>query len=932
MKKFLDGLEKWLPSIIIAFIFAVGGGFLASAGLTKLDDIRKANIVANTHGGESKEEETKEKVVAKETETKTETELVDEEKEIVPTKMESTELSEFRRVLEELVDIEVILENRASIPDYQKMEEALQNDEKTVHIFPGSPDMEVLEENDGTFVDFFEYEIDGGEDGNPRTTNERQFLVMSGNNVMTVASATLEAVGSNCNVWVVSPDQAYDDRNAGDITSQLAEEIAENTDAIYGKMTKAFAPHANILIGNTLYGTVGDVDNDGKINVLLYDIASDGGVGDVFFGGYFASTDMAGYQSVGVMPVDAIHMDIGIDQGFSKNNTGVAEEFYGTIAHEFQHMLYYTYFGAHTPFFVTEDDLWFNESLSGLTDVYYSSPDGNATVQNLSSSRVIMGNSNDYSGARGYGDFVSFSDSLKNYGIGYMFASFMQEINPVYANRVYDYFIKNLTDGGRLSSVSAQKFYADKEMPNIIGQALRYGFDSDHALADGIAQLSDAEVFEYFYTAFMESYISDGGNVIDGEEVHATIPFWHDGNLWDYKNYGGYSQYSTLQSSDVVRLEGYGANQASGAVHEMTYALQNQYTAKTPNIHITVGERGDVFSAYLVLYNADQRNADIYPLTLGEEAVINTENKPVYLFVTTFYGDVSARVSYYWATETGTAQNNEIPVVERFLANYEQVPLSETIINDNNSEDSALGRAEFVTLLGELAEINTAPYSNLTYNDVEATSEYAPYIAWATTENIANGISSTRFAPEDEVTREQVAYMLLKFSNYMNLQFLKGESQFDDQEDISPYASEAVYAMSQLDLMTAKEGNEFQPNSIVTRGELCEILEGYVEVLGKAIGIIDIEPEAEAETAAETEPTEAEIREAIREAARADARIGTGTETGTITETETSQSIADIEAVAGTLSDLVLGTSSDGASDILSDILMETLGQSLSFD
>ncbi len=920
MKKFLDGLEKWLPSIIIAFILAVGGAFLASAGLKKLDDIRKANIVANTHQVESKED-TKEKVVEKETEI-----VEEEEDKIVPTKMDSAELSEFRRVLEELVDFEIILENRTAIPDYQVMEEALLRDEKTVHIFPGSPDAEVLAENEGIFVDFLDYLIDGGDDGNPRTTNERQFLIMSGDNQMSVSSATLQAVGENCNIWVVDADRSYSDHNAGTITSKLAEEIAENTDAIYEKMTKAFAPHANILIGNTLYGTVGDIDNDGKINVLLYDIASDGGATDVFFGGYFASTDMAGYQSVNVVPVDAIHMDIGLNQGFLKDDTGVAEEFYGTIAHEFQHMLYYTYFGSHVPFFETEDDLWFNESLSGLTDVYYSSPDPTSTVQNLSSSRVIMGNSNDYSGVRGYGDFVSFSDSLKNYGIGYMFASFMQEINPDYGKRIYDYFIQNLNESGRLSSASAQKYYTDKGMPEIVGQALRYGFDNGHVLSSGLSQLSDVEVFEYFYTAFMESYISDGGNVIDGEEVNATIPFWRDGNLWDYKNYGGYSQYSILRSSDVVRLEGFGggSHQNLGAVHEATYSLQNQYTAGTPNIHITIGEADDVFSAYLVLYNAENRNADIYPLTLGEEEIINTENKPAYLFVTTFYGDVAARVSYYWATESGQIQRNDIPIAERFLSNYEKTPISETIISDENPKDSALARAEFVGLLGELAEINTAPYKNITFDDVDPSNEYADYIAWAMTEKIVNGMSATRFAPNEEVTREQAAYILLKFSNYMSLQFLRGEPQFDDSDDISPYASEAVYVMSQLGLMTARSGNEFQPAEIVTREELCNILDEYVIMLARAMGIL-------VDETTETAPAAAEVEAEVTETAPVVTEPVAEEVTQTQTEVET-QTQSDLESLAGTLADIVIGGSSDGMSGMLSDILMETLGQSLTFD
>lgn len=790
-----------------------------------------------------------------------------------PTSLDET-LSDFRESLYEDVEPKKFIEK---FEDFEQLEEDIAKNERDVHVSPSVPEFDGY--NGDEEHSEMKYALDGNSDNDENTSNERLFCIMHSNsNDFAINPATLIAVGEHSNIWLVDNTNMYNDKNSGTISTALAQEIANNTDKIYSKMTQALAPHGNILIKNTLYGTVGDINNDGKINVLLYDISCDGKSDDSFIGGFFAPSDMNGYSTsdFDIPPSDVIHMDIGINQGFNYNNTGVAEDFYGTIAHEFQHMLYYTYFASHTDIFLTEEDLWFNESLSGLADVYYSIFDNNQSLaqvdsqpiaQNLSFSRVTLGSSNDYSGNRGYGDFVHFSNSLKNYGMGYMFSTYMYKVNNEYGNKIYDYFMENL--GSDLNSKNAQDFYKNMSIEKIIGQGIKHTFDSNHNAYNIISQLDDTDVFEYFYTAFMESYISDGGDVVVNGKSTPTISFWDNGNLWDFKNYKGYSDYSKLASGDQITLKGFSSGgQSSGsesggkAIHEMTYELYNDYTVNNPTINIKIGNSSNIFQAYLVLYNEEKNNSDIYPLKLGEENTIDTQGKPVLLFVNTFYDDVSANVNYYWGT---SIKDSSLVPVEELLAEEDYATLIELFgfsdIDGHWAEEAIvygiasglfsgfddnvfapnlpMTRGMFVTVLGRFALVDPLEYSgeNAKYNDISLEQYYSPYVNWATYNNIADGVTNNLFAPDVNITREELALILWNFSNHIGLQYVEisEETGFTDNNKISQNAKLAVSAMSNYGIINGKNNNTFDPKASATRAEVSYIIDNFRKVLQRAL-------------------------------------------------------------------------------------------------
>ena len=83
---------------------------------------------------------------------------------------------------------------------------------------------------------------------------------------------------------------------------------------------------------------------------------------------------------------------------------------------------------------------------------------------------------------------------------------------------------------------------------------------------------------------------------------------------------------------------------------------------------------------------------------------------------------------------------------------------------DRFDPSGTMSRAMFVTVVGRMAGVDTSLYSgNGGYSDVKAGSWYAPYVVWASDNKVAQGYGGGKFGPNDAVTREQMAAMLLRW-------------------------------------------------------------------------------------------------------------------------------------------------------------------------
>lgn len=151
------------------------------------------------------------------------------------------------------------------------------------------------------------------------------------------------------------------------------------------------------------------------------------------------------------------------------------------------------------------------------------------------------------------------------------------------------------------------------------------------------------------------------------------------------------------------------------------------------------------------------------------------------------------------------------------------------------SPQANLTRGQLVTILGRMRGINTADYTTDTYygnsysgfDDVYESAYYAKYVTWARQEGIVSGVSDTEFAPDANVTREQMATILDRYLHTYGYEFRSTASGtaivFRDASSISSWATDHVSALKNCGVISGS-GGYFYPQTSITRAETVAML------------------------------------------------------------------------------------------------------------
>jgi uncharacterized repeat protein (TIGR02543 family) len=148
------------------------------------------------------------------------------------------------------------------------------------------------------------------------------------------------------------------------------------------------------------------------------------------------------------------------------------------------------------------------------------------------------------------------------------------------------------------------------------------------------------------------------------------------------------------------------------------------------------------------------------------------------------------------------------------------------------SPNTAMTRGMFVTALGRLANADVSGYAKSSFSDVKDDAYYMGYIEWASKNNIVNGVGNGKFAPDQSITREQMAVIMSNYAKTIGYALPKVhiENIFTDNAKISTYAKEAVKQMQMAGVISGKNGNLYDPQGTATRAEVSAVLRRFVEL------------------------------------------------------------------------------------------------------
>lgn len=146
-----------------------------------------------------------------------------------------------------------------------------------------------------------------------------------------------------------------------------------------------------------------------------------------------------------------------------------------------------------------------------------------------------------------------------------------------------------------------------------------------------------------------------------------------------------------------------------------------------------------------------------------------------------------------------------------------------------------ISRAQLATILANLAKANLSDTAT-PFEDVSADAWYAKAVAWAYANGIVTGISETEFAPDANVSRQDMAVMIMRYVNNVakvTLSETNAQTEFADDAKIAGYSKEAVYTMQRAGIIGGKPGNVFDPTAFATRAEASKMIYVLLELIGK---------------------------------------------------------------------------------------------------
>ena len=146
--------------------------------------------------------------------------------------------------------------------------------------------------------------------------------------------------------------------------------------------------------------------------------------------------------------------------------------------------------------------------------------------------------------------------------------------------------------------------------------------------------------------------------------------------------------------------------------------------------------------------------------------------------------------------------------------------------------DKMTTRGMIVTILHRL-ENEPAEVSN-SFSDVKSDKYYAKAVAWAAAKGIVSGYGNSKFGPEDAITREQMAVILMNYAKYKGLDVnAKADlSSYEDSKAISSWAKSAM-AWANAEGLIQGSGDKLMPTANGTRAQIAAILNRYIEGITK---------------------------------------------------------------------------------------------------
>ena len=305
--------------------------------------------------------------------------------------------------------------------------------------------------------------------------------------------------------------------------------------------------------------------------------------------------------------------------------------------------------------------------------------------------------------------------------------------------------------------------------------------------------------FHYHYGA---------GLTVNNEYASSDVtPFAADIENRDYESDTVIDKY-TILSKGLIYIDGVAAIKIRYEVKKYYKNANETYYYYYENYYVATDHVNYEFYVYLDQNNKSYLDSQEYKNMINSIVIKDTvSNSRI-----TPFKDVKTSAWYYNAVKYNW-QNN--------------------IVNGTNAytfaPNSKVTRAMVVTMLYSMAGAPAVTAANK-FTDVSSSKYYYNAVRWAAANKIVSGYAGTsKFGPNDYVTREQLAVMLTNFATYKNKYKAATStslSSFSDASKVASWATNSVKWAVKNNIINGTNG-KLNPKGNATRAEVATMLYSY---------------------------------------------------------------------------------------------------------
>ncbi|ATW27275.1 S-layer homology domain-containing protein [Candidatus Formimonas warabiya] len=365
------------------------------------------------------------------------------------------------------------------------------------------------------------------------------------------------------------------------------------------------------------------------------------------------------------------------------------------------------------------------------------------------------------------------------------------------------------------------------------------GVQVDGQVTDNLVEMTAGDMKNKSFAELLNSNIDNGTVAAALQQFTTTLPESIDLYKWAYDTEKNLVSLNTADNVTItVQAEGNGTAAGSGA-----YRKNSQVTV------VATANSGYKFSGWYVGETLVSSNATYTFTASGDTTLIAKFTKKS--GSSSGGGSPSSSSSTTPTTPAPTDEApkpaetssiskiyNDIPVSYEWAVSYIE-KLSEMGILSGRGDggfDPAgkVTRAEFMKIIVLALEIEAGDSAAL-FSDVDSTAWYAEFMNTAASAGIISGYEDGSAKPNHNITREEIAVMLVRAVGEDKMAELAGKEAvgFADAGSFSDWAASSIELLARAGIINGDAAQNFNPQKPATRAETAKMVCALLELLRK---------------------------------------------------------------------------------------------------